>query len=88
MNVYDMLRYVQIRFLVALIENDKEEIETTHDGCAHSDISSQSLFAVVSSTDGIGSSKDRCPRVERCMDTSFGNGYRLLFHGFVDGNLV
>lgn len=45
---------VQIRFFIALVENDKEQIKTTHDRRTHCDIRPQGLLPVVSSSYWIG----------------------------------
>ena len=88
MDIDDVLGNVQIDPLVALVQDHKEQIKSTHDRRAHGKVCPERFFPVVSSADGIRSRQNRCPGIERSMDTSFGDGYRLLFHGFVNGNLI
>ena len=88
MHIDDMFGDVQIRLLIALVEDHKEHIESAHDWCTHGKVCSESFLPVVSSADWIRSSQNRRPGIERSMDTSLCNGYRLLFHGFVNSHLI
>jgi len=71
-----------------LIQDDKEQIETTHNRRRHSNVLSQRLSTIISPTDGIGSSEDTCSRVQRGLNASLGYGNSLLFHRFVNSHLV
>lgn len=87
-HIDNVFRDIQIRLLVAFIQHNEEQVETTHDGGGHSDVRAKGLLAVVAATDRIRRSKNGGTRVQRGMDAGFGNRDRLLFHGFVNGNLV
>jgi hypothetical protein len=88
MHIYDVFCYVEIDFFVALIQDDEKQVETAHDWGRHRNVSSERLFAIVPATDGVRSSEDGRARVERGVDARLGDRYSLLFHRFMNGNLV
>jgi len=88
MDVYDMLRDVEVRLGVTLVQNHEEKIKTTHDRGAHLEIGAQGLLTVVSPTDGIRGSQNRSSGVQCCVNACFGDRDSLLFHCFVNCNLV
>ena len=88
MYIDDVPRKLQVCTLVALVQHDEEQIESAHDRRAHSYVSPQAGLAVIPPTDGISGREDRCTRVERSLDASFGDGDGLLFHRFMDRDLV
>lgn len=45
-------------YLVAVVHQDEEEIEATHDGSGQVDVLLQTLAAIVAPTDGVGSGED------------------------------
>lgn len=45
-------------YLVAVVHQDEEEVEATHDGSGQVDILLQTLAAIVAPTDGVGSGED------------------------------
>ena len=87
-NADDMLCQVTVDLLVALIENDEEKIETRHNRRGHVDVGTKSCLAVVTTSNGVGSSENTCSSVESGLDTSLGDGDSLLFHSFVNSNLI
>ena len=88
MHIDDMLRYSEIDRLVAFVQDDEEEVETRHDRCTHGYVGSQADLAVIATSDGVGRCEDRSTGVEGCLNTSFGDRDGLLFHSFVNGDLV
>lgn len=88
MHIDDMLSNVQIDRLVALIEHDKEQVESTHNRRTHGDVGSQAHLSVVPSADRVCSGQNRRSCVQRGLDTGLGDTDRLLFHGFVNGDLI
>lgn len=84
----NVLGEVAVYGLVALVEDDEEEIEARHDGGGHVDVGAQGGFAVVAASHGVGGREDGGARIEGGLDAGFGDGDGLLFHGFVDGDLV
>lgn len=88
MHVDNMLGNIQISPLVALIQDHKEQIKSTHDRRAHLYIGTEGLFPVVATANRVSRRENGCTSVKSGMDTSFGDGNGLLFHGFVDGDLV
>ena len=88
MDINNMLRYVEIDLLVTFIQDDEKEVETTHDRSSHRNVPSKRLLAIVPATDGVCGGKNGRARIECGVNTRLGNGYGLLFHGFVNGNLV
>ena len=48
----------------------------------------QGLGSVVSTTDRIGGCQNGRSGIQGCVNTSLGNTNRLLFHSFVNGDLV
>ena len=88
MDVDNVLGEMAVDGFVAFVKDDEEEIEAAHDGRAHVDVGPERGFAVVAPADGVGGREDAGARVERGLDAGFGDGDGLLFHGFVDGDLV
>jgi len=88
MNADDVLSEIPIDLLVALVQDDEEQIEPRHDGSTHSDVGSKGHLPVVPSSDGVGSGEDGRSSVEGRLDSSFGDRDGLLFHGFVNGDLI
>lgn len=88
MNADDVLSEIPIDLLVALVQNDEEQIEPRHDGCTHSDVGSEGHLPVVPSSYGVGGGEDGRSSVEGGLDSSFGDRDGLLFHGFVNGDLI
>lgn len=88
MDVDDMGSDGKVGILVAFVKDDEEEVESRHDGSRHGDVGTETDLAVVSPSDGVGCGKDGGARVEGSLDARFGDGDRLLFHRFVDGDLV
>jgi hypothetical protein len=88
MNVDDMLRQMQIDLLVALIQHNKEQIEPRHDRRTHRDVRPQTHLPVVPPPYRVRRRQDGRSRVEGRLDARFGDGDRLLLHGFVNGDLV
>jgi hypothetical protein len=46
------------------------------------------LGLIVPTEDGIGSRQNTCPGIERRIDARLGNGYGLLLHSLMNGDLV
>lgn len=88
MHIHDMLRNVQIDRLIALVKNDEEQVETTHNRRTHCDVGPQAHLSVVPSANRVGCSKDGRSRVQCRLDTGLRDADRLLFHSFVNGDLV
>ena len=87
-NTNNVLSQMAVDSLVALIQYDEEEIETRHDGRRHVDVRAQRCLAVVASADRISRSKDRGTGVEGGLDAGLSNRDCLLFHSFVDSDLI
>lgn len=88
MNVDDMSSEVEVHIGIALVQDNEEQIEPRHDRGTHGDVGAETLLAVVPSSDGVGGGENGSTSIESCLDTSFGDRDRLLFHGFVDGDLI
>ena len=88
MDINNMPRYVEIDLFVTFIQDNEKEVETTHDRSSHRNVPSERLLAIVPATDGVCGRQNGCARVECGVNASFGDGYGLLFHGFVDSDLV
>jgi len=88
MDVHDMFCDVQVRLRIAFIEDNEEEIETTHNRCAHHKVGPQGLFSVISAPYRVGSGQDGGASIQSGMDACLGDRYGLLFHSFVDGDLI
>lgn len=88
MDIDDMLSDVQIHRLIALIEHDKEQVESTHNRRTHGDIGSQAHLSVVPSADRVCSGQNGRSCVQRGLNTGLGDTDRLLFHGFVNRDLI
>lgn len=88
MHIHDMFRYVEVNFFVTFVQDDEKQVETAHDWSRHRNVSSKGLFAIIPATDGICSGKYGRTCVECGMDARLGDGYSLLFHRFMNGNLI
>jgi len=88
MNIHDMTCQIPIDTFRALIQDNKEQIEPTHDRRRHSNILSQRLSTIISPTNGIGSGENTRSRVQSGLNASLGYGNSLLFHRFVNSDLV
>ena len=88
MDIDDVPRKLQVRVLVALVQHDEEQIESAHDWRAHGYVNPQAGLAIIPPADGVSGGKDRRACIERSLDPSFGDGDGLLFHRFVDRDLV
>ncbi len=73
MNVHNVLRDVQIRLRVALIQHHKEQIKAAHNWCAHLQICPERLLPIVSATDRVRCRENRCACVEGGVDTGLRN---------------
>ncbi len=62
-----------ITHIVAFVNENKEEIETRHDWCGHSDILTKGPRSIVSATDRVGSRQDRCARIQGCLYARLGD---------------
>lgn len=83
-----MFREMAVNLLVALVQDDEEEIEAGHNRCGHVDIGAESCLAIIAASDWVGGREDGGARVKGGLDTGFGDGDGLLLHGFMDGDLV
>lgn len=88
MDIHYMLRDIQIRLRVTLIQHHKEQIKATHNWRAHLQICPERLLPIVPPPNRVCRSEDGRACIERGVDTGFGNRNCLLFHRFVDGDLV
>lgn len=88
MHGHDVFCYVEVNFFVAFVQDDEKQVETAHDWSRHRNVSSKRLFAIVPTTDGVCSGKYGRTCVECGVDARLGDRYSLLFHRFVNGNLV
>src|SRR5258708_34500151 len=88
MHIHDVFCYVEVNFLVAFVQDNEKEVETAHDRSRHSNIASKRLFAIIPATDGVCSGKYRSTCVECGMNARLGDRYSLLFHRFMNGDLV
>ena len=88
MHVDDMLCYVEVNFFVAFVQNNEKQVESTHDRSGHRNVSSKSFLAIVPAADGVRGGKNRRTCVERGVYARLGDRYSLLFHCFMNGNLV
>ena len=88
MDVDDVVCDLDVGRLVAFVEDHEEQIETTHNRRAHRDILTQRLSPVIPTANRVGRREDGRTRIERRVDASLRNRDSLLFHGFVNGDLV
>lgn len=88
MHIHDVFRYIEVNLFVAFVQDDEKQVETTHDWSRHRNVSSKRLFAIVPATDRVRSGKDGRACVECSVDARLGDRYGLLFHRFMNGNLV
>ena len=72
---------------IDLVHHHMQEIETGQDGGRQIDVVLERLGAVIAASQRIGCSKNGCPRIQCCLNSSFSNRDRLLLHGLVDGDL-
>ena len=84
----DVLCEMAINLLVALVQDDEEEIETRHDGGRHVDVGPKRGLAVITPTDRVCCCEDTRARVQGGLNARLGDGDGLLFHGFVNGDLI
>lgn len=84
----DMRCQVEVDLLVTFIQHDEKEIEPRHDRRTHGDVSPQAHLAIIPSSDWIRRREDRRPRVQRRLDSGFRNRDCLLFHRFMDSDLI
>lgn len=84
----DVLGEFKVDILVALVEDDEEEVEAGHDRGGHGDVGAEAYLAVVAATDRVGGGEDRGAGIEGGLDAGLGDGDGLLLHGLVDGDLV
>lgn len=83
-----MVGEVAVDCFVGVVADDEEEIESTHDGGAEVEVGPEGGFGVVAAADGVCGGEDRGTGVEGGVDACFSDGDGLLFHCFVDGDLV
>ena len=88
MNIDDVSCDVEVDIFVTLVKDHKEEIEPRHDRSRHGHIGLEGHFPIIPSPNRVGSCQDRSSSVERSLNTGFRNRDGLLFHRFVDGDLV
>ena len=88
MHIHDVFCYVEVNFFVAFVQDDEKQIETTHDWSCHRNVSTKRLFAIIPAANGVRSCKYGRPCVECGVDARLGDRYGLLFHSFMNGNLI
>ncbi len=86
--VDDSLGDPVVDHLVALVDQDEEQVEAGHDRCAHVDVVAERLAAIVLAVDRVGGGQDARASVQRGANARLGDADRLLFHGLVNGHLV
>lgn len=79
---------MEVVFVVLFIKDDEEQVETRHDWGRDVDVVAERLGTVIPTSDWIGSSQDRGTGIERGVDSCLGDRDGLLFHSFVNGNLI
>ena len=87
-DVDDVPGQVPVHALDAVVQHHEEEVEAAHDGRAHLHVAPECLLAVVAAADRVGGREDAGAGVQGGLDAGFGDRDGLLFHGFVDGDLV
>ena len=70
MHIHNVLRNVIVLVIILIIEQQKEYVETGHDWSRDVHVETQGLRAIVSAILRVGSSQDRGPGVQSCMDAS------------------
>lgn len=88
MHINNMVRQAPIHSLIRLVADNEEQIESTHDRSAEIEVCAECGFGVVSSSNRVSCCENTRARVEGCVDAGLCDGDGLLFHGFVDGDLV
>ncbi|KAH3660537.1 hypothetical protein OGAPHI_007123 [Ogataea philodendri] len=83
-----MVCQLRVHSLVTFVQNNKEQVESRHDRRSHGQIALQTNFRVVSSSNRVSSGQYGGSGVQGGLNTGLGDGDCLLFHGFVDSNLV
>lgn len=74
-----MLCQPSVAVLVDLVQDKVKQIETRDEGRREVDVGRDRQSRVVFRVDGIGGCEDGGSCIEGGDDTSFGDGYRLLF---------
>ena len=75
---------VAVDFLVGLVADDIEDVETGKNGVGEVDVVVEGDLGVVAALERIGCGDDRAPRAESGHDACLGNRDGLLFHCLVD----
>ena len=88
MHGHDVLCNSEVIFIVLLINNDEEEVETRHNWRADINVVAQGPRAIISTSERISCGQDRGTSIERGVDASFCDRDGLLLHSFVDSNLI
>ena len=88
MHTQDMLGNHAVAFLVNVVCNDKEQVETRQQRVWQRNIPARFLVHVVLTINGIRSGNDGAASIERSVDTCLGDRHRLLLHDFVDRDAV
>jgi len=78
----------EVGIFIAFVKDDEKQIETGHDRGGEVEIRFERFGFIISPSNGIRRSEDGGSCVEGRLDASLGNGDGLLFHGFMDGNLI
>lgn len=79
---------VLVTIPIVVILHDEDHIETRQDSSLEVDILPWCFEVIVPTKDRVCGGQDGRSRIQNGRDTCFGNGDGLLFHGFVDGDLV
>jgi len=74
--------------LIALVDQNEEQIKAGHDGRAHVYVVAERLAPVVLAIDWIGGGQNTGARIQRRLNAGLGDRNGLLFHGLVDGHLI
>jgi len=69
---------------VHLVPDDTQNVETRDNWFSEVDVIQESERGIISSADGVGSSNDCTPGLERSNNSCFGDGDALLLHCFMD----
>lgn len=85
MRIDDEFGQLLILHWIVFIFDHTQYIETWQNWFGEIDVLGEGHAWIVTSSDWIGGSDNRTTCLQRCDQTGFGNGNRLLFHGFVDG---
>jgi len=68
-----------VKGIVDLIKDEIEKIKTRDKGWRQVDVPRNGQIDIVSRPNWICGCQNRRPGIQRCDDTSFGDGYSLLF---------